>query len=69
MLAVAPASATTETAAAGGDLTQGENEARTALEDGERRQSVWRFLLLGAAALLLLETILAATRKPLAKRA
>ena len=68
-LAVAPASATTQTAAAGGDLTQGENEARTALEDGERRQSVWRFLLLGAAALLLLETILAATRKPLAKRA
>jgi hypothetical protein len=68
-LAVAPASATPSTAAAAGDLTQGEQEARTLLEDGERRQSVWRFLLLGAAALLLLETILAATRKPLAKRA
>ena len=72
-LAVAPSSAE-ESAAAGGNLVAGGNlsqgsDARTGLEDGERRQGAWQFLLLGAILLLLGETLLAGRKKPLAKQA
>ena len=72
MLAVAPGSATEpETGVAqnalAGDLSEG-TDARTVLEEGERRQGAWRFLLLGAILLLLGETILAGRLKPLAKQ-
>ena len=71
-LAVAPSSAEEAAAAAGnlagGDLSEG-SDARTVLEEGERRQGAWRFLLLGAAVLLLGETLLAGRKKPLAKQA
>ncbi len=71
-LAVAPSSAEEAAAAsgnlAGGNLSQG-NDPRTVLEEGERRQGAWRFLLLGAILLLLGETLLAGRKKPLAKRA
>jgi hypothetical protein len=43
-------------------------DTRRALEEGERRQGVWRFLLLGAMVLLLGETLLVGRRKPLAKQ-
>ena len=71
-LAVAPSSAEDAAAAggnlAGGDLSGG-SDSRTVLEEGERRQGAWRFLLLGAAVLLLGETLLAGRKKPLAKQA
>lgn len=72
-LAVAPSSAEESAAArgnlvAGGNLSQ-ESDARTGLEDGERRQGAWQFLLLGAILLLLGETLLAGRKKPLAKQA
>lgn len=50
-----------------GDLGEGA-DGRTVLEEGERRQGVWRFLLLGAMLLLLGETLLSGRRKPLAKQ-
>ena len=50
-----------------GDLGDGA-DSRTVLEEGERRQSVWRFLLLGAIVLLLGETLIVGRRKPLAKQ-
>ncbi len=50
-----------------GDLTEGA-DARALLEDGERRQGAWRFLLLGALVLLLGETLLSGRKRPLAKQ-
>ena len=72
MLAVAPSGPTEPDAgiaqnSAMGDLTEG-TDARTVLEEGERRQGVWRFLLLAAILLLLGESVLAGRRKPLAKQ-
>ena len=71
-LAVAPESTAGEapagTSLAGGDLSQAGDPEAT-LEDGERRQGAWRFLLAGAILLLLGETLLAGRKKPLAKQA
>jgi hypothetical protein len=72
-LAVAPESVTEgegepRVASGEGDLSEGTN-ARTLLEEGERRQSAWRFLLAGALLLLVGEAVLAGRRKPLAKQA
>lgn len=72
VLAVAPTAAAEpdETMAQNsltGDLSEG-TDLRTVLEEGERRQGVWRLLLLGAILLLLGETIFAGRRKPLAKQ-
>lgn len=51
-----------------GDLSEG-TDAQTLLEEGERRQGAWRFLLAGALLLLVGEAVLASRRKPLAKQA
>ncbi len=71
LLAVAPNSTDEQSAVAqnplSGDLTEGA-DPRALLEDGERRQGAWRFLLLGAMILLLGETLLAGRKKPLAKQ-
>ena len=72
VLAVAPTAAaepdeTMAQSSLTGDLSEG-TDTRTVLEEGERRQGVWRFLLLGAILLLLGETIFAGRRKPLAKQ-
>ena len=71
-IAVAPESTAEGAAAAaglaGGDLSQVTDPDAT-LEDGERRQGAWRFLLAGAILLLLGETHLAGRKKPLAKQA
>ena len=71
-LAVAPESGAEGAAAgvtlAGGDLSQVIDPEAT-LEDGERRQGAWRFLLAAAILLLLGETLLAGRKKPLAKQA
>ena len=71
-LAVAPESTEEGAGAglnlAGGDLSQVSDPEAT-LEDGERRQGAWRFLLAGAILLLLGETLLAGRKKPLAKQA
>ncbi len=72
MLAIAPPAAAAPDGAMAqnsltGDLSEGTNP-RTVIEEGERRQSLWRFLLLGVILLLLGETILAGRSKPLAKQ-
>jgi hypothetical protein len=50
------------------DLVSGGPGEVTLLQETERRQGAWRFLLLGAVMLLLGETLLAARSKPLAKQ-
>jgi hypothetical protein len=73
VIAVAPsagagvAGGVAEASQADGALTAGADRS-TVLQEGERRQSAWRFLLLGAILLLILESLLAGRREPLANQ-
>jgi hypothetical protein len=66
MLAVAPGSAG---GGDGGELAVdalgNESATSTLLQEGERRQGAWRFLLLGAVLLLVSEALVASRTRPL----
>jgi hypothetical protein len=51
-----------------GSLSMDGPDRGARLQEGERRQGAWRFLLLGALLLLVSESLLAGWKKPLAKQ-
>jgi hypothetical protein len=66
ILAVAPGSArSVEGDEIAGDELEFQSAAATLLQEGERRQGAWRFLLLGAVLLLVSEALVASRTRPL----
>ncbi len=66
VLAVAPGGGTGQGAETAGGALSGDGQTRAALmQEGERRQGAWRYLLLAALVLLLAEGVLAARSHPL----